>query len=676
MSTTHHSIGLLIASRRSPLLLVKRCHPSLCFLATLLLAELGSAPAAAQTPITNGSQTIATLALNTTNVYTFTVTNGEAIQVRMGAPFRPLVSLYAPNGVLLQAASGSGSSSLDALARVTAATNGIFRVAVSSYYGNGTGSYSLNLAKAPGTFIVSPGDEGGTLTNGAANPGVISRGDLDMWSFEANAGDTILLRMGAPAFRPYFQIYGPGGALLETGAGGGSGDLDAYISIKATNSGAFTVIAQSYYMNNNGPYELHLARVPGAFVVSPGDDGGELVSGVSNVGGLTLGDLDVWRFSANAGENILLRMGAPGFRPWLQLYGPTGILIGSNAAEGNTDKDAGLAIRTTNSGTFTVVALGYYPNVAGPYTLTFARPTGDFVVSPGDEGGVLVNGAANPATNALGDIDLWTFTANAGDNLALRIGAPNFRPSLTVYGPSGALFATAEGVSASRDANLFLTATNSGTFTVVVQSFYFSAAGAYTLHLARFAGAFVVSPGDQGGTMTGGVSQDGVIDLGDQDLWQFAVCRGEIIRLRCEKLSGTTFSPHLQLFGRTGTLLAAATHATNAVIGFTATNSGIYTVLVDGGSLNHAGGYRLTGDGISDGLSLCAPQVAGPKAILGGVGGIPGATFILFTHTNVTAPAQLWAPILTNQFDSFGVFSHTNAFSPAELKRFFLLQQQ
>jgi len=643
---------------------------------TFFLLGMCSSAALAQTPITNGEQITATLALNTTNVYTFSATNGEAIHARAGAPFRPLVSVYAPNGALLGSAAGPGSSSLDATVQVTAATNGTFRVAVSSYYGTGSGSYQVNLAKAPGAFVVSPGDEGGVMTNGAANPGVLSRGDIDMWSFEANSGDSIVLRMGSPGYRPYFQIYGPRGALLGTAAGGGSGDQDAYISIRATNTGTFTVIAQSYYVNNNGPYTLHLAKAPGAFIVSPSDDGGALVSGASNAGELTLGDLDMWSFTATSGENVFLRTGAPGFRPWLQLYGPTGILIGSAAAEGNTDRDAGLTIRTTNSGTFTLVVLGYYADAAGPYTLTFARTSGAFAVSPGDDGGALANGAANLATNALGDIDLWTFTANVGDNIALRIGAPNFRPWLSVYGPSGVLFGTAGGVSASRDANLFLTASNSGTFTVVVQSFYYSVAGPYTLHLAQFPGAFIVSMGDQGGGLTGGVSQEGVIDLGDQDLWRFAVCRGEIIRLRCEKLSGATFSPRLQLFGQTGALLATATHATNAVLNFTTTNSGIYTLLIDGNSLNHAGSYRLTGDGISDGLSLCVPRMAGPNAILGGVGGLPGATFVLFTHTDVTAPIALWTPILTNQFDLFGVFSHTNPFSHLEPKRFFLLHQQ
>ncbi len=674
MKTTFHSIG---PGKTATLPGSQWFSATVLRLASVLwLLGLGSGSGLAQTPFTNGAQTLATMVLNTTNVYTFTATNGEAIQVRMGAPFRPYVSLHAPNGVLLDAASGTGSSSLDGLIQVTAATNGTFRVEASSYYRTGTGTFLINLAKVPGAFVVSPGDEGGTLTNGAANPGVISRGDMDVWSFEANTGDSILVRMGAPGFRPYFQIFGPRGALLGTEAGNSSGDTDAYASIRATNSGTFTVVAQSYYVNNNGPYTLNLAKAPGAVVVTPGEDGGALTNGARNAGSITLGDMDVWSFEANAGENVFLRMGAPGYRPWVQLYGPTGILIGADAGNVSADKDASISVRTTNSGTFTVVAQSYSYNYTGPYELTFARTTGSFVVSPGDDGGALVNGAANAATNTLGDIDLWTFTATAGDTLALRVGAPGFRPWLNLYGPGGALAATAGGVSADHDAAVFLTATNTGTFMVVMQSFYFDGAGPYTLHLARLPGSFTTSPGDEGGTLTGGVSQDGVIALGDQDLWQFAVCRGEIISLRCAKLSGTTFNPRLRLFGRNGALLAAAAHATNAVINFTATNSGIYTALVDGNALNHAGSYRLTGNGIADGLSLCVPNIAGPNAILGGVGGMPGAAFVLFTHTNVATPVPLWAPILTNQFDAFGVFSHTNLFNRSELQRYYILRQQ
>jgi hypothetical protein len=418
---------------------------------------------------------------------------------------------------------------------------------------------------------------------------------------------------------------------------------------------------------------MHLVKAPGTIIGPPGDDGGPMMNGAIHAGTLSLGDLDAWTFTANTGENIFLRVGAPGYRPWLHLYGPGGVLIGAEDGSGNNDKDANISVTTTNTGTFTVVVTSYYVDMTGSYELTLAKTTGPFVVSPLDQGGELVNGAANLATNSLGDIDIWTFTANVGDNISLRAGAAAFRPWMHLFGPNGRLVNEAGGVSASRDANIFVTATNSGTFTVMVQSFYYSFAGEYTLHLAKFPGAFITSPGDEGGTLLGGVVQDGDIDLGDQDVWRFAMCRAEPINLRCLKVSGTTFNPRIRLFGRNGTLLATATSAAEAVINFVTTNAGIYSVLVDGNALNHAGSYRLTGNGISDGLSLCAPDITSQTNILGGVGGDPGVTFILFTHTNVAAPLGLWTPILTNQFDVFGVFSHTNAFNREEPQRFYIL---
>jgi hypothetical protein len=77
-------------------------------------------------------------------------------------------------------------------------------------------------------------------------------------------------------------------------------------------------------------------------------------------------------------------------------------------------------------------------------------------------------------------------------------------------------------------------------------------------------------------------------------------------------------------------------------------------------------------NGLSEGLKLCIPIVSGTNVNLRGLGGITNATFILFTHTNITTPlARKWTPILTNQFRQFGAFSRTNLFNPAERQRYY-----
>src|SRR3989442_7926760 len=86
---------------------------------------------------------------------------------------------------------------------MTAPTTGTYTVIVGTNDGFGrnedTGSYLLTLAKGPGAFATSTGDEGGDLTNGATHAGAIYLGDLDQWSFTATQGDYIALSMGEVA---------------------------------------------------------------------------------------------------------------------------------------------------------------------------------------------------------------------------------------------------------------------------------------------------------------------------------------------------------------------------------------------------------------------------------------------------------------------------------------------
>ena len=638
-----------------------------------LLAILS--PAARSQTLTNGFDQPGTLALGTTNSYTFYATNGDAILLRAGAPtFRPLITLYAPNGTPLAAGAGAGSSSIDAsITPLAAATNGLFTVRVSSFYGNGSGAYSLSLARIPAGFTVAPTDEGGTMINGAAHSGTSSLGDIDLWSIAASAGDRMSVRIGATGFRPHLMIYGPNGAQIDVGAGAGSSDTDALVEAVATSNATFTVVVQSYYANGTGPYTIHLAKSTGAFVVSPGDDGGDLINGAATTGQIAKGDLDLWRFDANAGDNIALRIGSPGLRPRLQLYGPNGALLLENAGGSSSGTDARVYGTVTNTGTFLLVAQSYYYSRSSSYTLTLARVPGAYAVSPGDEGGALGNGLTQAGTNSLGDLDVWTFPAQAGDNIALRVGAPDYRPWLQLYGPNGALIADAPGGGSShRDVSIFTQVTNSGTYTVLQQSYYYDGTGPYTLNFGQFPGAFTVSPGDEGGRLTNGVAYDGAIALGDLDLWSFAACKGYPFTIVCEKLSGS-FTPRVRLYSRTGGLLATAQHASTVTLNYPGTNTGSYTLMIDGAGVNDSGAYRLTGYGIADAdaLSLCPPLIAGDSVNLTGFGGAAGGNFVLLTTTEITRPMDAWTPLWTNQFDAFGAFDYTNQFGVQEPRRFF-----
>ena len=598
-------------------------------------------------PLTNGGDFAGTNSLGGLGMWSLTANAGDNIVLRLGTVgYYGNLSLYGPNGALLKNVASSTDAELD----YTATNGGTFTVLVDSYYSGGTGNYVLHLAQFPEAFIVPPEDEGGALTNGGNFPGTNSLGDLDLWSLTVNAGDNIVLRLGTVGYYGNLSLYGPNGAPLKNVASG----YDAELDYKATNSGTFTALVDAYSSGGTGTYVLHLAQFPEAFIVPPGDEGGPLTNGGNFPGTNSLGDLDLWSLTANAGDNIVLRLGTVGYSGNLSLYGPNGALLKNVASS----TDAELDYKATNSGTFTALVDAYSSGGTGTYVLHLAQFPEAFIVPAGDEGGPLTNGGVVPGTNSLGDLDLWSLTANAGDNIVLRLGTVGYDGNLSLYGPNGAQL---KNVASGMDAELDYTATNNGTFTVLVDSYYSGGTGNYMLRLAQFPEPFIVPAGDQGGPMTGSANYFGSTSLGDLNMWEFTACLHDAIVL---ELKTTNFDGNLELYGENGALLKTAASGADAVLDYTATNCGTFTVLVDSYFSGGAGTYGLRVNGLAYELKLCPPIISGANLTVNGVGGTNDTGFHLYSTTNLAMPWGLWTPVLTNNFNQFGTFNYTNVYSP------------
>jgi hypothetical protein len=499
------------------------------------------------------------------------------------------------------------------------------------------------------------------LVNGANQTGIIFTNTVaDSYAFPANKGDSINLRLGTTSFDGYLELFGPDGTLLKTAQ---ASTDDAIRDYTATNSGTFTVLVSSWFAGGSGTYVLHLAQIPEAFVVPAGDEGGPLANGGNATGTITLGDLDLWTFTANTGDSINLRLGTTNFSGYLELFGPDGTLL--KTAQASTD-DAIRNYTATNSGTFTVLVSSWFTAETGTYVLHLAQIPEAFIVPAADEGGPLANGANATGTISLGDLDLWTFTANTGDSINLRLGTTNFSGYLELFGPNGTLLITAQ--ASTDDAINNYTATNSGTFTVLVSSWFTAETGTYSLHLAQIPEAFVVPGSDQGGAMTGTASYPGTITLGDLDLWAFTACTGDTINL---VLNTTNFNGYLELYGPNGGLLKSAGNSTLLSLADKATNCGTFTVLVSSWFTGGTGTYGLTANGLIDDMRLCAPVISGTNLTLNGVGGPSGAGFVLYSTTNLATAWGLWTPVLTNHFDRFGVLTYTNGSNPVPQQKYF-----
>src|SRR5216117_3365776 len=392
------------------------------------------------------------------------------------------------------------------------------------------GSYLLTLAKGPGAVVVSTGDEGGPMTNGATNPGTIYQGDFDTWTFTATQGDYIALSVGTETqttahFAPWIRLVSPTGALLgnsstQTGA--------SNIAATAPTSGTYTVIVGSLlggFYDGTGSYLLTLAKGPGAVEVSTGDEGGPMTNGATNAGSIYQGDFDTWTFTATQGDYIALSVGTvtqttAHFAPWIRLVSPTGVLLGNSSTQTGASNVAATA---PTSGTYTVIVgsyLGGYYDGTGSYLLTLAKGPGAVVVSTGDEGGPMTNGATNPGTIYQGDFDTWTFTATQGDYIALSVGTEtqttaHFAPWIRLVSPTGVLLGNSSTQTGA--SNIAATAPTSGTYTVIIGSYlggFYDGTGSYLLTLAQGPGAVVVSAGDEAASKTDGATNAGSNYLG------------------------------------------------------------------------------------------------------------------------------------------------------------------
>ena len=305
---------------------------------------------------------------------------GKAVS---SATLEPWIRLVSPSGVII----GEHFAASAAQVTVTAPASGTYTVIVGSDRGpnyrdryDGSGSYLLTLVKAPGALSISPGDEGGLMTNGASHPGTITIGDVDPWSFTATQGDAIVLSMGkavsSATLQPWIRLVSPTGAII----GEAFGNAVAQVTVTAPANGTYTVIVGSDRGPNyrdrydgSGSYLLTLVKAPGTLSISPGDDGGPLTSGASRTGSITVGDVDSWSFTATQGDTIVLSVGEvipnATLAPWIRLVSPTGAII---SADSNSAA-AQITLAATESGTYTViVGSNYRGDVTG---------TGGYVVT-------------------------------------------------------------------------------------------------------------------------------------------------------------------------------------------------------------------------------------------------------------------------------------------------------
>ncbi|HTI70608.1 MAG TPA: hypothetical protein VMF06_11620 [Candidatus Limnocylindria bacterium] len=575
---------------------------TIILLGTLMPAV--SARAGAQGGLTNGATMSGTLALdNTTDQWTFSASAGQHVIIRFASgEFTGRLNLLGPDGLPVLPAPGDDR---DIRLEYDVVTPGIYTADIASAPGQGLGNYRLGFVQ-PGTpLVVPPGDEGGPLANGARLPGAMALGDLDVWTFSAQAGDYVVIRLATTNFYGQLSLFGPDGAPAAPTTDINT-DVEIYLAVAV--AGTYTVVATSGYPNGTGTYRLQFAR-PAETSIPPGEgDGGSMANGGRYNGSMGLGDVDQWTFSAKVGDYVTIQFGAPtNFYGRLSLVGPDGALA---APIPPWDSDVRFAFQAAQEGTYTVLVSSAYAGGVGSYRMYFAQPASPLTPSGGDDGGALTNGGRHQGFIDLGDLDIWTFTAQAGNYVVARMAGTNVYGHLSLYGPDGKPAAPESNID--RDVQIAFSAAQSGIYTLVANSGYANSTGAYQLYLANAGEPAIVPAGDEGGPLANGGRHDGRIELGDLDQWTFEAQAGQTVLVR---FASQEFSGRIDISGPDGTLVAPTTDiGRDVLIEYRVVKSGTHRVLVSNGARGESGTYHLYFAKPGDPLTIPAGDQGGPIA--------------------------------------------------------------
>jgi len=425
--------------------------------------------------LTPGGNLLGHLAAGGRDEYAFTANQGEGVFLRLvdvaGGPLVPTFTISGPSGTTVTSATGTTVASVSFAASATGTYTIAVRDASSAQV---AGDYRLYFTRAPGA------NAGGALTPGGVLAAHLDEGALDSYTFTANQGESVFLRVvdvDNAAMTPAFTIYNPAGGVVVNALGASV----ASSSFAAPVTGSYTVVVYDWStgFTGTGDYKLYFSRAPGA------NAGGLLAPGSVTLGHLDEGEIDSYTFTANQGEGVFLRLvdvaGGP-LVPAFTVYGPSGAVV--TATSSANVVNASFAAGATGTYTLVVYDVSSGLSATGDYRLYFTRAPG------ANAGGALTPGGAAFGHLDEGALDSYTFTAIAGDRVALRmtdLAAGPLVPAFTVYRPTGAVVVNALG---SDVATTSFTVPVTGVYTVVAYDWStgFTDTGDYELDFTRTPG--------------------------------------------------------------------------------------------------------------------------------------------------------------------------------------------
>ena len=226
-------------------------------------------------------------------------------------------------------------------------------------------------------------------TDGSLHAGQICAGDVDVWRIAVNAGDDVTITLGAGDgdAAPSLQVLSSTGSVLV------QGDAGAPVVVNDVAAGNLFVRVSAGGGEVGYTLRATTSAAPPACVqtdAEPNDQAAQaaaLTPGMTATGQICAGDVDQWRFSANALDDAVVTLTGTGVRA--RVFDGGGAVVGEGTG---TITIADLAV-----GSYRVEVKGLLLSTEGAYGVGVAL-TPEPAADPCSEGGLEPDSAASPRT--------------------------------------------------------------------------------------------------------------------------------------------------------------------------------------------------------------------------------------------------------------------------------------
>ncbi len=218
-------------------------------------------------------------------------------------------------------------------------------------------------------------------------------------------------------------------------------------------------------------------------------DGPEIIGNLDNKDRILPVDnsyYDIYAFEGTAGQQVTIEMTSSEIDPYLILLSADGSELAQDDDSGG-EKNAKIMMTLPEDGTYTFLANSYEAGQSGNYQLKLATviPSLTSLLRPHhiilEEQGILDStDAVLPSDNSL--YDEYTFEAEAGQSVTIRLESEEFNPYVALLDPKGQLVAENDDASSSdKNAAITVTLPMSGSYRVVVNAYDRTGQGQYLL---------------------------------------------------------------------------------------------------------------------------------------------------------------------------------------------------